>query len=86
MHFGINLWRLFAIVMSGMLIVLEFDQRNFGKQPISGTLILHVAGFTTLQVVGFGFRKTRPNDLAIGITFLGFYIWTSMWLMIAVND
>jgi hypothetical protein len=53
--------------MSGRFIVIEFDQRNFGRQPILGTLILHVIGFATLQIVGFEPREVRPNDLAIGI-------------------
>jgi hypothetical protein len=53
--------------MSGQFIVLEFNQRNFGRQPISCTLILHVIGFATLQIVGFELGKARPNDLAIGI-------------------
>jgi hypothetical protein len=60
--------------MSGKFIILEFDQRNFGRQPISSTLILHVTGFATLQIVGFEPREATPDDLAIGIALSRFYI------------
>jgi hypothetical protein len=66
--------KIICLVMSGKFIVLEFDQRNFGRQPISGTLILHVTRFATLQIVGFEPREAKLNDLTIGIAFLGFYI------------
>lgn len=60
--------------MNDKFIVLEFDQRNFGRQLILGTLILHVNGFATLQIIGFEPREARPDDLAIGIAYLKFYI------------
>jgi hypothetical protein len=53
--------------MSSKTMIMEFDQRQFGKHPPLGSLILHILGFATIQIVGFDPKETRHGDLAIGI-------------------
>lgn len=55
-------------------MIMEFDQRQFGKHPPLGSLILHILGFATIQIVGFDPKETRHGDLAIGIALFWFFI------------
>lgn len=60
--------------MSNGINALEFDQRHFEDHPPLGTLVMHVIGFATIEMIRFDLRKTKPRDVVVGVALLGFYI------------
>jgi hypothetical protein len=65
---------------------MEFDQRYFGRYPPPRSLVLHVVGFITFQMMGFDLKKKRPRDLTIGVALLGCYVLVELWLMTFIDD
>jgi hypothetical protein len=58
--------------MSNIINALEFDRRHFEDHPPLGTLVMHVAGFATIEIIRFDPRKTKPRDVVVGVALLGF--------------
>ncbi len=72
--------------MSNKINALEFDQCHFEDHPPLGTLVMHVTGFATIEIIRFDPRKTKPRDVVVGVALLGFYIQTTMWLETSCDD
>ncbi len=73
-------------IMSNRINALEFDQCHFEDHPPLGTLAMHVTGFATIEIIRFDPRKTKPRDVVVGVTLLGFYIRIAMWLKTSCDD
>jgi hypothetical protein len=72
--------------MSNRINALEFYQRHFEDHPSLGTLVMHVTGFATIEIIRFDPRKTKPKDVVVDVALLGFYVRTTMWLKTSCDD
>lgn len=73
-------------IMSNRINALEFDRHHFEDHPPLGTLAMHVTRFATIEIIRFDPRKTKPRDVVVGVTLLGFYIQTTMWLETSCDE
>jgi hypothetical protein len=71
--------------MNGRVIIVEFDQHQFGKYPPIGTLVLRIVSFATIQIVGFDSRDMKLGNIVVGVALSGYFIRSTMWIMMSTD-
>jgi hypothetical protein len=59
--------------MNNRITISEFDQHHFEGHPPLGTLVIHISGFATVEIVRSDPIKARQRNLAIGVTLSGVF-------------